>query len=144
MVAKEKHAEKICSFYVSDFHLEMILLPYLNNKIEEKEKIIVNTEKDLEETMKILIQKINLKEENKKQILNLGWKSQEKELKDNSNIIIIGTEQYIENINKKIKNENFNNVEIVDCYNLEDVKNNIDNISNKYNKNLNTIGYNKL
>lgn len=144
MDSKEKSTEKMCSFYVSDFHLEMILLPYINKKIERKEDIIISTEKDLDDTMKALIEKINLKEENKKEILKLGWKSQEKELKDNSNIIIIGTENYIDKINKKIIDNNINNVNIIDCYDFNDIKNNINDISNRYNKNLNTMGYNKL
>ena len=36
MVTKENKLEKTCSFYVSEYHLEMILVPYINKKIEEK------------------------------------------------------------------------------------------------------------
>ena len=41
MVVENNKIEKLCCFYVSDFHLEMILLPYINKKIEEN--IIIKT-----------------------------------------------------------------------------------------------------
>ena len=77
MVVENKKSEKLCSFYVSDFHLEMILVPYINKKIEENERVIIATEKDLEETVKVLISKLNLKEENKEKILKLKWNKSE-------------------------------------------------------------------
>ena len=38
MVVKDKKIEKVYSSYVSEYHLEMILVPFINSKIEEKEK----------------------------------------------------------------------------------------------------------
>ena len=67
----ENKIEKLCCFYVSDFHLEMILLPYINNKLDEN--IIIKTERDLRDTVETLVSKMNLHEENKEKILNLGW-----------------------------------------------------------------------
>ena len=55
MDIEKKENKKMYVFYVSEFHLEMILLPFVNKKIEEKEKIIINTEYDLEDTMKVLL-----------------------------------------------------------------------------------------
>ena len=69
MVVESKRKEKTCCFYVSEFHLEMILVPYINEKLEEN--ITILTQKKLNETMEILISKINLKSENKEKILNL-------------------------------------------------------------------------
>ena len=37
MVVKDKKIEKVYSSYVSEYHLEMILVPFINSKIEEKE-----------------------------------------------------------------------------------------------------------
>ena len=34
MITKENEG-KLCSFYASDFHLEMIILPYINKKLED-------------------------------------------------------------------------------------------------------------
>ena len=40
----ENKIEKLCCFYVSDFHLEMILLPYINKTIEENKKSATDRE----------------------------------------------------------------------------------------------------
>ena len=38
-----KKQERICSFYVSDYHFEMITLPYIENEIKiKKQNISVN------------------------------------------------------------------------------------------------------
>ena len=122
MLVEDKRTEKFCSFFVSEFHLEMILMPYINKKIEEKENIIIATEKNLEKTVEELISKVNLKEENKQKILNLSWnKSEINDIKNNSNIIIIGTKNYIKKINQNIEEMNINKINIVDCYDFEEV-----------------------
>ena len=63
MVVENNKIEKICCFYVSDFHLEMILVPYINAHINEN--IVIITENDFNETVGILVSKMNLKKENK-------------------------------------------------------------------------------
>ena len=120
MIAPNKKIEKRCCFYVSEFHLEMILIPYINEKIEED--ITILTEKNLKQTLEILITKINLKKENKEKILQLGWDKKE-EIKENSNIIIIGSKEYIKNKNKQIENKN--PLSILDCYDFEEEKSNM-------------------
>ena len=49
MVVENNKIEKICCFYVSDFHLEMILVPYINAHINEN--IVIITENDFNETV---------------------------------------------------------------------------------------------
>ena len=39
--------KKVCSFFVSDYHFEMITLPYIEKEIENNKKIIILTDKDL-------------------------------------------------------------------------------------------------
>ena len=51
MIVNSSKIEKMCSFYVSDFHLEMILVPYISEKIENKEDIKIITEKNLQDTI---------------------------------------------------------------------------------------------
>ena len=46
MVTKECNSEKKCCLYASDYHLEMILLPYIENKIDESNFVII-TQKNL-------------------------------------------------------------------------------------------------
>ena len=121
----------------------MILLPFVNKKIEEKEKIIINTEYDLEDTMKVLLNRMNLKEENKEKILGLNWNKKEKqEMYNKSNIITIGRQEYIDKINSEIKQENLNNIRMLDCYKFDDIKEEISDIANKYDGNFNTSSLN--
>ena len=138
MVVENNNTEKMYSIYVSDFHLEMILVPYINKKIKNNENIIIQTEKDLKQTIEILIEKMNLKSEEKIKILNLGWEKGDKELKQNSNIIIIGTKNYIEKINVEIEKNNIYCKDIVDCYEFDEIKEEINEVVSNYNKSLNT------
>lgn len=135
MVVQNKDAEKACCFYVSDFHLEMILMPYINEKIEED--ITILTERNLRESLEVVTSKMNINEEHKQKILQLDWNGSEK-IKENSNVIIIGSKNYIEENNKQIKN--LNPVTILDCYNFEDEKNNMNDIVKNYKNTLNTLG----
>lgn len=137
MVVQNERKEKTCCFYVSDFHLEMILVPYINEIIDEN--ITILTEKKLSETLKILISKMNLKEENKQKILKLGWDGEE-EIKENSNIIIIGSKEFIKNKNQELENKNV--LSVLDCYDFEEEKDDMENIVKQYQNILNTIGKN--
>ncbi len=142
MIVENKNIEKICSFYVSDFHLEMILMPYINKKLDENKKVIIKTEKNLKDTVEVLISKMNINNENKKEIINLGWNNEyNKEINNDSNIIIIGTEKYIEDINNQINQNNIKDATIIDCYNFEDVKQDIKKIINEHDSSLNTLGF---
>lgn len=131
--------KKECCFYVSEFHLEMILIPYINKKIDEDIDIL--TEKKLRKTVEILISKINLNEREKERILNLDWNG-EKEIKERSNIIIIGTRKYIEQKHQEINNKN--PLSILDCYDFETEQNNMSEIIKEYDKTLNTLGINNF
>ena len=145
MIVEDKKIEKACSFYVSDYHLEMILMPYINSKIDNNEEIEIATEKDLRDSVKTLISKVNISNENKEKIMNLGWnKDEKKSIKENSNIIVIGTEDYINKVNNQIESSNFEKVNIVNCYNFDDVKNDINKIVDSHDNSLNTIGFNNI
>ena len=68
MITKEHENKKYCLFYASDFHLEMILLPYIKNNIDDTHFTIF-TEKNLDESLRILLSKTNLKFNEKEQML---------------------------------------------------------------------------
>ena len=141
MVVEDKEIEKICSFYISEYHLEMILLPFINDKIENNKKVIIETEYNLEETLKRVLERTNLKQENKNKILSLGCNSKEKnKLEDKSNIIVIGNKEYIKNANNEIIKNNLKNITVVDCYKFEELGNDVTKIQNSYACNLNTNG----
>ena len=145
MNKKQETKEKVCAFYASDYHFEMISLPYINKQLEKDNQVIILTENNLEETINTVISKINLKEEKKVKILNINWKNDDlnkikkiKELVENEKetiIFIKGKENYIKNINNNIERyiEKSKKIKLVDCYDLEEISDRFDDIMNGYN-----------
>lgn len=130
--------QKICSFYISDFHLLTILLPYINEKIIEQKEIAVVLQNDISKNVKTYLKNVgNLNLDNEK-IINIGWKKSENinniEGKD---IIIIGDKNYIDEINNRIDSNNVG--EILNCYKVSDMDR-IDIVLEKHNKVLKTEG----
>ena len=135
MVTKESESRKYCCFYVSEYHLEMILLPYIKDNID-KYKIIIYTQENLLETIKVLLKKINLKEDEKRKILNLNWSGKNLEKIDDENktiVVINGDKNYVQKVNKKFKY--LKNISVIDCYKVDneslemtDLKENYDEI----------------
>ncbi len=152
MNKKQETKEKVCAFYASDYHFEMISLPYINKQLEKDNQVIILTENNLEETINTVISKINLKEEKKVKILNINWKNDDlnkikkiKELVENEKetiIFIKGKENYIKNINNNIERyiEKSKKIKLVDCYDLEEISDKFDDIMNRYNTVLSTAG----
>ena len=148
----EETKENICAFYASDYHFEMVSLPYISEKLENKDEIIILTENDLEETIKTVLSRINLKENKKKNILKLNWKNEnteklkkiEDDVNKNKNITIFikGRKMYINNIKQDIKEliTDKRNLKIIDCYDIQEVGENLDQIMSQYNKVLSTTG----
>lgn len=145
MITKEQDINKKCLFCVSDYHLEMILLPYIIEKKDEY-KTIVFTESNLENSINVLLTKVNLKEEDKEIIKNIDWNKNDslkfeqiEEIKDNKlNIIINGSYEYIKLINKKLERIINKNIEIVDCFHIGNPDLDVLELSKKYNCILNT------
>lgn len=145
MITKEQDINKKCLFCVSDYHLEMILLPYIIEK-KDKYKTIVFTESNLEDSINVLLTKVNLKEEDKEIIKNIDWNKNDslkvkqiEEIKDNKlNIIINGSYEYIKLINKKLEKIINKNIEIVDCFHIGNPDLDVLELSKKYNCILNT------
>lgn len=146
MVTKEKKIEKICSFYASEYHLEMIMIPYINKKIDEQVNVEIITEKELSETAKEVIARINIPEKRKKEILKIDWnnnkieKARKNEKKREKVIFVIGKQNYIKKINKELNKILEKNIKlkVVNCYSLEDIQNNMTEIVGNYTKVLNT------
>lgn len=144
--------EKICAFYTSDYHFEMMSLPYISKRIEKEDEIIILTQNNLEETMQTFLKRTNLKEDKKKQILDINWKNNDLEkiktiqqkVKQEKDVIIFikGKEDYIHKINQDIEGwlpkEKY--VKIIDCYSIEEIGENLDKVMNQYDKILKTTG----
>ncbi len=136
--------KKICSFFVSEFHLLTTILPYINEKILENKKIELVLQKDMTIKVKEYLNKVkslNIKSES---ILKLDWgkKKIDKILKkDNQIILVIGDKEFIDEIDSII---NLDKVEeIIDCYRL-DKNEELDKILDKYEKILSTEGIKSL
>ena len=152
MSKNQETKEKICAFYASDYHFEMISLPYIERKLEEKNEVIILTENNLEETIKILISRMNLAEEKKKRILDINWNNDDltkfkqikEKLEKNKNMIIFvkGKENYIKNINRNIETwiNIADHVKVINCYDMEEISEKLDDIMDQYKKILSTSG----
>lgn len=155
MSIQKKNVLKLCSFYVSDWHIVTMLLPYINKQINNNIKIIPILEDNIKENIEILINKLNLKD--KEKILNINWDRTKvlkysninKLIKNNkeeeSLIIIKGSKEYIEIVNKNIqksieKNKINKNIKIVDCYEVMEFNEEIQRILDSHDKILNTSG----
>mgnify|MGYP000277864482 CR=1 FL=1 len=154
MNKNQKTKEKTCAFYASDYHFEMISLPYINKKLDESKEVIVLTENNLKETIKTLVSKINLNEDKKADILKIDWENNDlnkfkkinEDIKSKKDMVIFvkGKENYIKNINENIEKwtEKSKNVEIIDCYDMEEISQDMDNIMDQYKFTLKTTGKN--
>ncbi len=155
MVKENKSIEKLCLFFASDYHFEMISLPYINNNLKENKNVIMITENDLNDSVDKLLSSINLSKEEKDRLNKIDWKSNDlnkfKEIKsaneENRETIIFvkGNESYINSINKNINNWiDVNDIKIIDCYDINEVHDNVGDIARKYGKVLSTSGVEKL
>ncbi|MCI8641334.1 MAG: hypothetical protein HFJ59_05655 [Clostridia bacterium] len=149
-----KTKEKLCLFFASDYHFEMISLPYINGKLKENKEVIMITENDLNSTVSTLLGRINLKPEEKDKIINIDWNNNEDKIKKLQNediknkekvIFIKGKEEYINSMNQSINNLiSDKNTQVIDCYDINEVQENIKDIAKGYSKILSTSGIEKL
>ena len=145
MVLEEKKVKNICNFYVSEYHLEIMLLPYISKKIDNEENITIITEIDLESTINVVIERINLDKNKKEKIKKIGWNIQNIEnIIPNTNVILIGSKKFINEKVFELKERQVENLEIIACYNYNEVKNDMKEIVSKYDGMLNTLGINKI
>ena len=156
MLKKDKTKEKNCLFFASDYHFEMISLPYINKSIKNNKEVIVISENNLENTINKLLLQVNLEDDEKDKILKIDWKNNDfdkfKEIKEadkekRSTIVFIkGKENYIKNVNKNLENwiNDDNKIEIIDCYDINEIEDNVEEITKKYNNILVNAGMKKL
>lgn len=142
MITKDITIENICCLYASEFHLEMILVPYIRKNMDNY-KIVILSQKKLEDSVKIVLDKINIESLYKKQILNLNWNNDflnNNQLRKNDHIIFIinGDEKYKNTLKNEILNINVKRKIIIDCIDINEVNPKIIDISNNYNAVLNT------
>ena len=134
MLKKDKTKEKNCLFFASDYHFEMISLPYINKSIKNNKEVIVISENNLENTINKLLLQVNLEDDEKDKILKIDWRNNDfdkfKEIKEadkekrNTIVFIKGKENYIKNVNKNLENwiKDDNKIEIIYCYDINEIE----------------------
>ena len=143
MITKEQNINKYCCLYVSDFHLEMILLPFIKNKMDSS-KILFFTQKNLYESVQKVLERTNLNLNNKNKILNIkNWNNKKIEIVSNEKddeytIIVNGDKEYRDKTISEIKRLKINVKSIVDCYDINNCGLKLNEIKNKYEGVLNT------
>lgn len=132
--------KKFCSFYVSEYHLLTILLPYINEQISKSQNVEVILEEDMLDYVKKYLKRNEIY--NISKIIKLGWKKTKKEkfiIKEDTDLaVVIGKEKFIKNVNEKIEQER-NLKEIINCYNIETL-NSLNEIVKEHNFVLKTSG----
>ena len=155
MMKENKREEKICLFFASDYHFEMISLPYINESLKENKNVIIMTENNLDSSVDKVLSRINLNKEEKNRLTKIDWKNDDvnkfKEIKSANKegkdtlIFVKGRENYINNMNKNIENwTNCSDVKIVNCYDINEIHDDVSSIAKKYDKILSTSGVEKL
>lgn len=156
MKKENKRLEKLCSFYVSDWHFATMLLPYINHKIEEQINVITLLENNIQENIVTLVKKLNLK--NQKEILEIRWEDvNSKKYEDieqllefevnhtKENIILVnGSRDYIEknneNIEKWVEETRAKQIKIINFFEVTEFNHHIVEILNSHDRVLNTSG----
>lgn len=150
MEVQKSNLTKLCSFYVSDWHLVTMLLPYINKKINEQAKIATILEKDIQENIKVLLEKLNLK--NKEKIEQINWTNEQRKnifsnIENSKEIIIIvnGGKDFIKNKNEKIEkyletHEINKKVKIINCFEVIEYNGSISDVLEEHDMVLNTSG----
>ena len=155
MMKENKRENKLCLFFASDYHFEMISLPYINESLKKNENVIIMTENNLDSSVDKVISSINLNEEERNRLTRVDWKNDNldkfrkikianQEGKDTL-IFVKGKENYINNMNENIENWiNNNEVTVVDCYDISEIQDEVSDIAKRYDKILSTSGVEKL
>lgn len=162
----EKNNLKICSFYVSDWHLTAMLLPYIEEAVERNEHLNTVLEKNISYNMKEILTRIKIGERQKQEIIKIGWENKqiikysdikkymEEITKDKEKITVIveGKREKIEQINKNIdkwlkkseKKLSKKEIKIINCYEVTEFNQDLNEILNMHDKILNTSGIHEI
>lgn len=71
----EKSNLKICSFYVSDWHLTAMLLPYIEEALERGEHLYTILEDNISYNMKEILTRVKMSDRKKEEIIKIGWEN---------------------------------------------------------------------
>lgn len=141
-MVENKGVEKICSLYVNQMHLIVMLIPYIEKELENGNKVFTILETDLREEVGTLINKVNLSRKKKKGLKAINWDKtklsyeQVESIKDEI-VLVNGSYDFIKEVNRFLSEKNR---KIINCFNLETFENNSREILEGHDKILNTLG----
>lgn len=154
---------KTCSIYASDLHFATIIFPFVDREMQKNTTIRTILEKDEQENIEKIIENIGLNSEKKDKIRKVDWSSSdikkirrtfkllEKDIKEKKNVdvIVLGSNIFIEKVNKAIDLFAKNNLEeleksksklnVINCFSFIENKENT-NIINSHEYILKTLG----
>ena len=162
----EKEKLKICSFYVSDWHLTAMLLPYIEDAKERNEHLNTILEKNISYNMKEILSRVRMDDRKKENIIKIGWVNKEllkyndikkymekiTRYENNITIIVEGHKDRIEYIGKNIdkwikkseKKLKKKEIKIINCYEVTEFNKDLEEILDKHDKILNTSGIHEI
>lgn len=134
--------KRLCCFYVNDIHLITMLLPYINERINESTEVVTILETDISKSAERVINSIQGKKS--EALLNINWKKTslnylcESDL-TNKIILINGSKQFIDEANAIVNNKE-EKCTIINCYEIMDGSKNLQEILDMHDKVVNTAG----
>ena len=143
--------DMICSFCVNDYHLAVMLVPYIYEAINEGKKVITFFDRSLEDIIKKIILTNEKFWKNEECFSNIDFgktrfdKLAEKfeNVQNNDVVIVAGKDDFIERINRLIINFHIN-FTLLNCFNISDIAKNENFKISNYSKILNTKGLEKI
>ena len=142
--------KRLFSFYASDYHFEMISLPYIAQELKNKKQVVILTENNLSNTVQKVLSRINVGEKEKKEIFEIDWNQDNQNKLDkikvetsknqNMTVFIKGGKNYVQKMDSYI-HENIcpTNMKIIYSYPVEEVGKDMPDIVSKYQGVLSTI-----
>ena len=117
-----KYIEKTYCLYASDWHLTIMLLPFISRKLQEKDRIFMKFENSIEDKMKLLTNKLGFKNEDEINEISWGMEINDEEESDDERIYIVaGTKEYMDEMNSMINNyyrEKSIKIKIINCFDI--------------------------
>ncbi len=141
----KKCIEKTYCLYASEWHLALMLLPFINEKLCDKDRIYMKFEKSIEDKIKQLTGKLELQKKDEINDLNWNMEINDDDYTPNEKIYIVaGSSKYMNDMNRII-NQYYKDkdckVKIINCFDIcESDKNGDLSIDKTYDKVLTTKG----
>lgn len=141
-MVENKVLDKICSLYVNQMHLIVMLIPYIEKELEKGNKIVTILENDLRAEAETLVNKVNLPKRKKKGLRAINWNKTRLSYEDIESIreaviLVDGSYEFIKDVNRILSD---NNKKVINCFELGTFEENSREILEGHCKILNTLG----